>query len=89
VGGTEGRKLGEGVGEADGIELGENEVDNGLLVGNNVVGIMVGLAVGINEGLGDGINVVGIKVGLGDGINEGFGDGSDVVGIMVGLGDGK
>jgi len=56
VGGTEGRELGESVGRADGIGLGtglgENE-DNevGLLVGNNMVGILVGLGDGSNEGL--------------------------------------
>jgi len=81
-------EVGEGLCEVDGIGLGEGEGNDGLLVGTDVVGILVGLGDGINEGLGDGISVVGMGVGLGDGINEGLGDGLDVVGIMVGLGDG-
>jgi len=85
-GGNVDGEVGEGLCEIDGIGLGEGV---GLLVGNDVVGNLVGLGDGINEGLEDGFDVVGNKVGLGDGLTEGLEDGFHVVGIRVGLVDGR
>lgn len=65
VGTTDGIALGEGLGIAEGGELG---------VG--VVGICVGLGDGIKDGPCEGTGVVGKSVGLGDGINEGTEEGA-------------
>ena len=56
--------------------------DNG--VGSKVVGNLVGLGLGINEGLSEGCGVVGSFEGLGVGKTDGI-----KLGIGVGITDGR